>query len=209
MADRRHQRYRTGRQVPGATPRREHLDLLAFISVAAKLRIDLFSDSWQENLPALGDGTTSRVAQSSLDTTHGLAFKIQTPSTSVFKTENTEQGNKDRFKALIHEVVALESLRSCPQVIDLLGITWEFDAGSDTVWPVILTERSPLGSLAGVLASEGGRILSVTEKLKLCGDVAIACGALHQSGEKSNPQSPNGAEQIYTVREESLTLSTF
>ena len=184
MAQRRHFPHFIGGKAIGAQeqPRHEHFDLLAFLSIAVKFSVDLFDDSWQKGVPVLGGGATSLVAQGSLDAKHGLAFKIQTPATSAFMAVSTEQGQKERFKALIYELVALESLRSCPYVIDLIGIAWEVDVESDTVWPMLLTERSDLGSLADFLVSERGRNTSVMERLKLCGDVARSCCAMHETG---------------------------
>jgi len=162
--------------------RSDHYDLLAFLSVAIKLKVDILDESWHTGLPALGEGATSIVAQSSLDIRHGLAFKMPAISTTAFGAADTDQGYKEGFKTLIHELVALESLRSSPYVANLLGITWEVDPESEVAWPVFLTERSTLGSLHDFISSERGESVSSTQKLKLCSDVAKACYAMHRLG---------------------------
>ncbi|KAJ2900155.1 hypothetical protein MKZ38_002569 [Zalerion maritima] len=162
-----------------------HLDLLGFLSATVKFGVDISIENWVHEapgLPALGGGGTSIVNQARIDDRYGLAFK--TPRSAILNstgTESTEQSNKNHFRALIYELVALESLRDSKHVIDLVGVSWHVDE-VDQVWPVLLTEQSRLGTLAAFLDSEYGKNASFDRKLKICTDVAKACVAMHRVG---------------------------
>lgn len=158
-----------------------HFDLLSFLSISRRLEVDLVKVTWQPGLERLGRGATSAIQQAQIDRDLNLAFKRSVPwSTDV--GVDTEHLDKERFKALIFELIALESLRRHPCVIDLLGITWETDPDTSQVWPVLLTERSEFGTMAEFLASTTGQGVSLENRLRLCGDVASACQAMHKLG---------------------------
>jgi hypothetical protein len=108
---------------------------------------------------------------------------------------DTNQQEVARYKALIYELISLELLSKHPNVIDLLGITWEIE--NEQVWPVLLTERSMYGTMADFLPSELGVKLDSWEKLGLCADVARACQALHTMGEITST-SPNWTQEVLT-----------
>jgi len=122
-----------------------------------------------------------------VDAEFNLAFKRSTVL-SEGDFADTNQQEVARYKALIYELIALQLLSKHPNVIDLLGITWEIE--NEQVWPVLLTERSIYGSMADFLPSEPGVKLDCRAKLGLCADVARACQALHKLGEL-NFNSPN------------------
>ncbi|KFY99987.1 hypothetical protein V498_00364 [Pseudogymnoascus sp. VKM F-4517 (FW-2822)] len=116
-----------------------------------------------------------------MDAEFNLAFK-RSMAWSEEDFADTDQQEVARYKALIYELIALELLSMHPNVIDLLGITWETDADTEQVWPVLLTERSIYGTMADFLRSEDGVELDCRAKLDLCTDVARACQALHTLG---------------------------
>lgn len=156
-----------------------HFDLLSFISIAVKLGVDLVAISWQPGLAVLGAGSTSTVSQAQVDANINLAFK-RSVEWSPDESFSSEKQTSERFKALIFELVALELLRSHPSVINLVGSTWEVDAQTENVWPVLLSERSKYGSLTSYLCSED---VSFPTRLELCADIANACIAMHRLGE--------------------------
>jgi serine/threonine protein kinase len=161
-----------------------HFDLLSFISIAEKLDVDFVQTTWQPALEMLGKGATSMVQQAQMDAKFGLAFK-RSMAWSEEDFADTKQQEVARYKALIYELIALAVLSKHPNVIDLLGITWEIDAETEQVWPVLLTERSIYGTMADFLPSEIGTNLDCRGKLKLCADIARACQTLHKLGELS------------------------
>jgi len=157
-----------------------HYDLLTFISLAAKFGVDFVALTWQPALERLGQGASSTVQQGQVDVNVNLAFKRAI--TDLGDYAGSENPNAMRFKTVIFELVALELLRHHPNVVDLLGVTWETDAETKEVWPVLLTERSTYGNMATFLESEEGRTLSCEERLKLLEDIARACLAMHTPG---------------------------
>jgi hypothetical protein len=158
-----------------------HFDLLSFISIAEKLDIDFVQTIWQPALEVLGKGATSVVQQAQMEANFNMAFKRSMPW-SEEDFADTNQQETARYKALIYELIALAALSDHPNVIDLLGITWEIDGEYEQVWPVLLTERSNHGTMADFLSSEMGSQVDCQEKLGLCGDIARACQALHRLG---------------------------
>jgi len=160
----------------------EHWDLLTFLSIAAKFEVGFSEEMFRLGLRSLGRGATSDVVQTSLSKRHGLAFKVPSASSATFGAENTEKAHAKRFKTLIHELVALESLRTNPFVVDLLGITFHVNVEFNQVMPVLLTEASPHGTLTSFALSAKGRNITTAQRLKLCAGVAQACYGMHTLG---------------------------
>lgn len=158
-----------------------HYDLLTFISLAAKFSVDFVALEWQPALKRLGGGASSTVQQGQVDANVNLAFKRATINFSCL-TES-EESNTLRFKSLILELIALELLKDHPNVVNLLGVTWETDKETKEVWPVLLTERSIYGTLSSFLETEEGRALGCEERLKLLADIGSACLAMHKLSE--------------------------
>lgn len=164
-----------------ANNREFHFDLLSFISIAQKLEVDFVNLTWQPALETLGRGATSTVHQAQIDAQFNLAFKRSMAWSEEYSADTNQQGT-ERYKAIIYELIALQLLSDHPNVIDLLGITWETDGDTEEVWPVLLTERSVYGSMSDFFGSDIGTNLDSQSKLCLCADVAQACLALHSLG---------------------------
>lgn len=160
----------------------EHWDLLAFLSIAAKFEVDFSEETFRLGLRSLGRGATSDVVQTSLSKRHGLAFKVPTASSASFGAENTEKAEAKQLKILIHELVSLESLRTNPFVVDLLGVTFHVNAEFNQVLPVLLTEASTHGTLTRFSLSAKGGNMTTAQMLKLCSNVAQACYGMHSLG---------------------------
>ena len=163
----------------------EHWDLLAFLSIAAKFEVNFSEETFHLGLRSLGRGATSDVVQSSLSKRHGLAFKVPTAIAASFNADDTEKSETERFKTLIHELVALESLRSNPFVVDLLGVTFHVNVEFNQVLPVMLTEASNHGTLTRFALSTKGRNATTAQNLRLCCNVAQACYKMHTIGRSS------------------------
>jgi hypothetical protein len=163
----------------------EHWDLLAFLSIAAKFEVDFSEETFRLGLRSLGRGATSDVVQSSLSKRHGLAFKVPTAIAASFNAGDTEKSETERLKTLIHELVALESLRSSPFVVDLLGVTFYVNVDFNQVLPVMLTEASTHGTLTRFALSARGRSATTAQNLRLCCNVAKACYEMHTLGRAS------------------------
>jgi hypothetical protein len=161
-----------------------HFDLLSFVSIAQEFGVDFINLTWQPALEALGRGATSTVQQAQIDAKFNLAFKRSMAWTEE-RAADTNQQEIERYKAIINELIALELLAAHPNVIDLLGITWETDGDTEQVWPVLLTERSVHGTMAELLDSNVGQNLNFQERLHLCANVGKACQALHALGKLS------------------------
>ncbi|EPE35585.1 Protein kinase-like (PK-like) [Glarea lozoyensis ATCC 20868] len=158
-----------------------HFDLLSFISIAQDFGVDFISLTWQPALEALGRGATSTIQQTQIDAKFNLAFKLSMAWPEEQVADTAQQGFA-RYKALIYELIALEMLADHPNVIDLVGITWETGGDTHEVWPVLLTERSTEGLMDEFLNSSTGIELNCQSKLELCRDVAQAGQALHSLG---------------------------
>jgi hypothetical protein len=158
-----------------------HYNLLSFFSIAQKLGVNLIKVTWQPGLDRLGRGASSTVQQALIDKRLHMAFKRSVSSNDDFSMD-TEKLEKERFQALILEMIALEILRENPHVIDLLGVTYETSANTHQVWPVLLMERSGMGTMEQFLASDEGRQLDGMAKLRLCIQIADACEAMHSLG---------------------------
>ncbi|KAH8671940.1 kinase-like domain-containing protein [Tricladium varicosporioides] len=158
-----------------------HFDLLSFISIAQILGVDFINVRWQPSLDSLGGGATSIIQQTQMDAAFCLAFKRPT-EWSDEEDIGTIQHESERYKAIIYELIALELLAEHPNVIDLLGVSWETDQETEQVWPVLLTERSFCGNMSEFLNSEDGTVLNNWDKLRLCAEVAMACAAMHSLG---------------------------
>lgn len=158
-----------------------HFDLLSFISIAQNLGVDFVNVRWQPSLDSLGGGATSIIQQTQVDAAFYLAFKRPTEWPDD-EDVGTIQRESERYKAIIYELIALELLAKHPNVIDLLGVSWETDQETEQVWPILLTERSFRGNMSEFLNSEDGTVLNCWDKLRLCAEVATACAAMHSLG---------------------------
>jgi serine/threonine protein kinase len=155
-----------------------HYDLLSFISIARGHGLEFMNLSSWPALGTMGAGATSAVEQAQISAKVHLAFKrSQWEDTDDHRSQ---QLYINRFKALITEMMALELLRHHPNVIKLVGISWEVE--DEEVWPVLLMERSSIGTLASFIRTERWKDLPTSVKLKLCTDVARAVSKAHNYG---------------------------
>ena len=78
-------------------------------------------------------------------------------------------------RALLHE-----PLRYHPNIVRLLGLEWGFSSETDHVFPMLILEYAPFGSMQKL--QESMDPLAFPVKQKLCYDVARGLAALHACG---------------------------
>ncbi len=155
-----------------------HLDLLTFLTIAQKLDVDLLPITWHSAQGKIGSGGTGHVNQSLLNAQLSFAFKR-------FKVENgARRDESEVFKRLIAEILVLQcqTIRDHPNIIDFYGVSWDVEVDASggllRVLPVLVFEKSELGSLATFLSSSK-RSLSMETRLRLCRDVGNALATMH------------------------------
>lgn len=163
-------------------------NLITFLAIAQKLKIDFLPITWLPALSAVGAGGTAQIRQSLIHLQMSFAFKIIKDAKWIDEIDETQRPRemKGRFQALISEISVLghPSIREHPNIISLLGICWDI-LPSGCVWPVLVFERTTLGDLWSFAESEEGKNVSIETRLKLCADVATAVRDLHQSSKKN------------------------
>ena len=92
----------------------------------------------------------------------------------------------DRMVSILTEIrtLAHPPLRTHENIIDMLGIAWQRDEGGtegEKIWPVVLLEYAPFGTLADFCNRPSGP-LDYADKGRLCLEVARGLRALHNCG---------------------------
>jgi serine/threonine protein kinase len=83
--------------------------------------------------------------------------------------------------ALEYQVLRSDSLQSHPNIIQLLGVSWQsVDVKEDLILPVLVLEAAEYGSLASLLNS--GNAVTLNEELLIALDIATGLAALHEHG---------------------------
>lgn len=153
-----------------------HQDLVCFLSVIRNFSVDLLPITWQPALDSLGSGGTATIQQSLVNSQMSLAFK------RIDVAEWTRPRDELRaYQVLISEVQVLRhpALRGHPNIINLEGVCWEIKTGTESVWPVLVFEKTEFGDLQHFMNSSKGKGLSFQTKLGLCVDVASAIMRMH------------------------------
>jgi hypothetical protein len=151
-------------------------DLAIFLSVIQKLDIE-FLPVTRNALEAFGHGGSADIHQAVVNIDTAFAFKH---ASRLFD----ERGEVDAYRALVSEVLVLgnPAVRDHPNVIDLEGICWEFDAKDLHLRPVLVFEKAQHGDLQRFLSTTEWNDSSFEMRLNLCVDIACAIMALHQCG---------------------------
>lgn len=147
-------------------------DFVSVLQAAQLCSLDLLPISWLQALGSLGDGGTANLNQSYLNLQLSFAFKRLV----FLATGGT--GESKIFQVLVSEILALShpAMRAHPNIVKVLGISWEIDQNSHRVWPVLVFAKTQFGDLHGFMNTETGRNLTFIERLDFC--VAIG-SALH------------------------------
>lgn len=152
-------------------------DLLTFLGVAQKLKIDFLPITWEPALDTLGSGATAHVRQALVNLQMSFAFKH-------FKSPQSVEEETTLFRALVTEILVLgnPTIRRHPHVVDIEGICWDVSVADQTVWPVLVHEKAPFGDLLTFMTKGCGKELEFNTRLELCFDVSLAIRDLHAAG---------------------------
>jgi Protein tyrosine and serine/threonine kinase len=158
---------------------RKHYDLISFLSLAQKHKVDFLPITWQSALGALGKGGTANVSQSMINIETSFAFKRM----DLLGHARSADPLQESFERLISELCVLRnpSLLAHPNIVDLEGICWEVHTGSEDALPVLVLKKAEFGDLDMFLDYGTIEEDSFSVKVGLCVDIANAILALHES----------------------------
>ena len=159
----------------------DHLTMYCFLSLAQSHELEIMPITWEPGREVLGRGASGHVNQSLIDIRTSLAFKTHNSA------GQNELAIQELLRAWMLEIAILRhpQIRQHPNVIELEGIAWEINPSYSTILPVLVYQRSQLGTLSMYIERNVGR-LSLSHRLKLCFDLASALEMLH-SCSKHNP----------------------
>ena len=165
-------------------------DLIAFLSLITKLKVDSFQLTWEENSPTLGYGGTASVNQAAINGEQGIAFKrLGLKGDQARAMSQGDTVNSQVYKLLISEVYFLThpSLHEISSIIDLEAICWDVDFTYEIprILPVLIFQKAHwgdlehFGSLLGSVPTETALqlfyvILRTVEHLHNCGTLTMA-----------------------------------
>jgi len=159
-----------------STPKRVddnvHSDLIAFLSIVQKYKVDIVPIMWNPALGSLGEGGSGTISHSTISAEMCLAFKR-------FHGSGYSDGY---FSPLISEVSILSQphIRNHPNIINLEGVCWEINPRTEAV-PVLIFEKAAW-DLQQFMKVDKGMNMSINERLSMCADIGSAIMALHAYG---------------------------
>lgn len=142
---------------------------IAVLGLAQRLRINFLPITWEEPRGIIGRGGQARVDQALINLQMSLAFK-----------RFDHKGLEDPFREIVREMILLSepSISQHQYIVKLEGICWDIEE-DDTVWPVLVFEKSLLGDLGDFSMSEAGRSLPLEDRLNICADIGTAIKDMH------------------------------
>jgi hypothetical protein len=150
-------------------------DLIAFLSVVQKYKVDFLPITWQPALNNLGQGASGTISQSTLATDISLAFK---------RFDYSDSGDTDNaFFPIISEVLILSqpTVRSHPNIVNLEGVCWEIKPNTEKAIPVLVFEKAAW-DLQQFMNVREGMAMTANDRVKICADIGSAIMALHACG---------------------------
>ena len=192
---------RSGSYFESAIPQKplDRYDLITFLGVAQKLRIQVLAITWQPALDRIGQGATAEIRESIATTNFSFAFKRPSFRSSF----DFEEFERRLLPCLIDEISILghPRIRKHPNIIDLEGICWDiicskgmrisreipvdFTTGDQGIVPVLLFQKSKYGDLYHFMMQDGGKELGFSDRIDICLDVARAIAEMHSQGRLS------------------------
>jgi hypothetical protein len=158
-------------------PTEEPFDLIDFMSVAQRRMVDFLPITWQPALEAIGGGGSADISQSLINLRTSFAFK------RLVRRRNRR--NNINLQVLISEILVLQSepIRAHPNIVNLLGICWEFEAESGSIAPVLVFPKAHLGDLQTYMSTERRKTIGFETRLGLSIHIAQAIATLHDCSE--------------------------
>jgi serine/threonine protein kinase len=165
---------------------------LTFISLAAVLQVNIIlhgsigpGDRWG----VIGEGGSFIVYKNLLPYVHkdqDTDKLWDSGSEVVLKRSRVGAGTKgtglsqieSRYKSVSAELLVLRHppIKEHENILDLLGITWDFEDWDKSIWPVLILEYSELGSM------DAFDFMSLEYKIQALVDIAKALICLHNCG---------------------------
>ena len=157
-------------------------DFLTFLGIAQSLNIEFLPISWDTRQANIGKGGTAEMSQSPINLEAAFAFKRLASVDSA----RSEAESTAIFEALVAEISVLghKSIRNHPNINRLEGICWDIEPESEKVWPVLVFEKTQDGDLKTLMDHGTGARLDLSNRLRLCDEVATAVSDLHLNGEQ-------------------------
>lgn len=152
-------------------PQTDFLDVLA---TASNSNIPFLPIIWQVARASVGIGGTSSIRQAPIDIQSDLAFKL-------VKDDEKALSSRSDILALIRNEIKILSyplLRAHPNIVDVLGLCWDIP-DNDTVWPVLVFEKSYFGDLHRFAGLPIWKELGIKDRLKVCLDIGNALAEMH------------------------------
>ena len=155
-------------------------DFVSVLQAAQLCGLDLLPISWQQALGSLGDGGTANLNQSYLNLQLSFAFKRMSNLVSLAVGP---AGEAKVFRAIVSEILALShpAMRAHPNIVKVLGISWEIEPSPHRVWPVLVFTKTQFGDLHSFMNTDTGRNLTFIEKLDFCIAIGSALHTTHVS----------------------------
>ncbi|KAF2848273.1 kinase-like protein, partial [Plenodomus tracheiphilus IPT5] len=155
-------------------------DLISFLAVVQEHGIAILPITWQAARLPIATGATGKINEALLNLRSSFAFKCV--SDKQKETENTQT----IMEVLTNEVKVFghRSIRDNPNIVDLQGVCWDVSMdkeGNNTVWPVLVFEKTPYEDLYSFLMQPVGRELCFADRLRLCTDISTAIWGLHSN----------------------------
>ena len=154
-----------------------HRDLLSFLALAQKLKVDFLPLTWQPALDALGEGATAEIRQAPVRLKTKFAFKCAKVRADTDEAEY--------YKALTTELLILGHplVRDHPNIVTIVGVCWDVDVKKGRVLPVLVANAAVDGDLGAFMTQGPGKDFSLSSRLDLCSEVAHAVADIHRNGE--------------------------
>lgn len=170
-------RFLTDSAIQPERPADTRHDLIIFLAVLQKIRVDILPITWQVGRQPIGLGGTSRINETLLNLQTSFAFKC------VSENQKKKFETARIFQSLTTEITILGEpfIRQHPNIVELEGICWNVESEHE-VWPVLVFEKSQYGDLYNFLKLPIGNDLSVDERLKLCVEIGTAVTDMHRKG---------------------------
>ncbi|KAF8534369.1 hypothetical protein BDD12DRAFT_896064 [Trichophaea hybrida] len=145
-------------------------DLIAFLSVVQRGKVDFLPIMWQPALGTVSRGGSGTIYQSAFNHDLSLAFKQYHGSCN----------DDGYFLAMISEVLILSqpTIAKHPNIINLEGVCWEIKSETNEAVPVLVFEKAAW-DLKQFINTEESMNLSIDDRLKICSDIGNALLTLH------------------------------
>lgn len=161
------------------------LDLLDILALTQRCGVSFMPVRRRPELPGLGRGVSGLVTQSADEE---FALKSSAPEEARYANDNHYRSLMSEIRVLQHDMI-----KTHPNIIRLVGITWDIELRNLTTWPVLITKKARYGELDSFLFSEDPPVeLDFEAKVRICAGILDGLGALHISGSPPpDPSRPN------------------